>query len=106
MPGQAAVDAPLEEGWLIEQVQGRFVLVGFGTIDLPQVDGVERLGVGHGPGYPVVSPKGRAAFDRYGEGRAYLFRPDGHVAAVFDAPTADSVALARDRALGMAKVTA
>jgi 3-(3-hydroxy-phenyl)propionate hydroxylase len=33
-------------------------------------------------------------------GHAYLFRPDGHVAAVFDAPTAEAVAAARDRALG------
>jgi 3-(3-hydroxy-phenyl)propionate hydroxylase len=106
VPGQAAVDAPLDNGWLIEQVQGRFVLVGFGARDLPHVDGVDRLGVGHGTGYPVVTPKGTAAYDRYGETRAYLFRPDGHVAAVFDAPTADNVAQARDRALGQAKVTA
>lgn len=106
MPGQAAVDAPLEDGWLIEEVQGRFLLVGFGAVDLPLVDGVDRLGVGHGAGYRVVSPKGPAAFDRYGTGRAYLFRPDGHVAAVFDAPTVQSVTLARDRALGHAKVTA
>lgn len=106
-PGRAVVDAPLEEGWLIEQVQGRFVLVGFGMEDLPQVDGVDRLGVGHGAGYPVVTPKGSAVFDRYGSGLAYLFRPDGHVAAVFDKPTVAQVVAARDRALGAnAKVPA
>ncbi|MBV2359740.1 FAD-dependent oxidoreductase [Thalassococcus sp. CAU 1522] len=99
-PGHAMVDAPLTDGWLIEKVQGRFVLVGFGEVALPDVPGLDRLGVGAVAGYPCVSPEGSLAFDRYGAGYAYLFRPDGHIAAVFDKPTRDTVEQALNRALG------
>ncbi|MFW5655492.1 MAG: FAD-dependent monooxygenase [Roseicyclus sp.] len=100
-PGRAMPDAPVGEGWLIELVQGAFTLVGFGGVFLPEVPGVRRIGVGQkAAGYPCHDDREGHALGRYGMGLAYLFRPDGHVAAVFDAPAADAVAAARDRALG------
>lgn len=104
-PGRAMLDAPVGEGWLIEMVQGDFTLVGFGGVFLPQVPGVRRLGIGHmAADYPCHGDRDGHALGRYGMGLAYLFRPDGHVAAVFDAPRAETVAAARDRALGRALV--
>ncbi|OWU71668.1 FAD-dependent monooxygenase [Marinibacterium profundimaris] len=104
-PGRAMVDAPLDgphgASWLIEEVQGRFVLVGFGSVPLPEVAGVARIGVNQRNGdYPCFTARSGHAIRRYGSEKAYLFRPDGHVAAVFDAPDAASVAAARDRAMG------
>ena len=106
-PGRAMVDAPLDgtEGpaWLIERVQGRFVLVGFGSVPLPEVPGIERLGVNQRSGdYPCCTARAGHAIRRYGADKAYLFRPDGHVTAVFDRPEPAAVAAARDRAMGAA----
>ncbi|MDJ0821648.1 MAG: FAD-dependent oxidoreductase [Paracoccaceae bacterium] len=99
-PGMAIIDAPLQDGWLLEQVQGRFVLVGFGDVTLPEVTGVDRLGIGQSAEYPCVAPDGDLVFERYGRGIAYLFRPDGHVVASFQNPTAEKVQGAYQRALG------
>ena len=100
-PGTAIVDAPLEGGgWLIDAVKSEFTLVGFDHVHLPAVPGVARLGIGQHADYPCVEPAGPFAHERYGQGRAYLFRPDGHVCASFVDPTAADVAHARARALG------
>ncbi len=99
--GMAAVDAPLGEDWLISLVQGDFTLVGFGGVRLPDVRGVRRIGVAQqAADYPCYGDMAGHALGRYGMGLAYLFRPDGHVAAVFSAPSASDVVAARDRALG------
>lgn len=99
-PGSPARDAPVSGGWLLDHVQqGDFVLMGVG-MDLPDVPGVRRLGVGLGAGYPVVTDDAGLVAARYGAGLAYLFRPDGHVAAVFRDPDAAAVLAARARALG------
>jgi 3-(3-hydroxy-phenyl)propionate hydroxylase len=100
-PGRAAVDAPLDGGaWLLPLVQGAFTLAGFGAAPLPEVPGVRRVGIAQSAAaYPCFGDAGGAARARYGEGLAYLFRPDGHVAAVFAAPTAADVAAAMRRAL-------
>jgi len=105
-PGSAAVDAPLGEGeWLIEALRGDFVLAGFGEVALPEVAGLARLGIGQrNAGYPCCDDPTGLARRRYGEGYAYLFRPDGHVAAAFTAPSEAAVAAARDRAMGKAWV--
>lgn len=100
-PGTVIVDAPLDGGgWLIDAVKSEFTLVGFDHVHLPEVPGVARLGIGQHADYPCVEPAGPFAHERYGQGRAYLFRPDGHVCASFVDPTAADVAHARDRALG------
>ncbi|SEA97909.1 FAD-dependent monooxygenase [Rubrimonas cliftonensis] len=103
-PGRPAVDAPLDGGaWLLPLVQGAFTLVGFGAVALPDAPGVRRLGVAQASdAYPCHGDASGLARARYGSGLAYLFRPDGHVAAVFDAPTAAAVSAARRRALGAA----
>lgn len=76
--GSAVVDAPLAGGgWLIEELQGRFALVGFGAGVLPQIEGLQTL---------VLSADERVATQRYGAGMVYLIRPDGHVAASFETP--------------------
>ena len=104
-PGQVLVDAPIENDdtstWLVEQAQGDFVLVGFGSVALPDVPGVRRIGINQRhPDYPCYVAKANHAVRRYGAEKAYLFRPDGHVAAVFDVPEAAAIAAARDRAMG------
>ena len=103
-PGTPLVDAPLDGAdgpvWLSELVQDGFTLVGFGDVTLPELDGIERIGINQSSDYPCFSATGDVAISRYGAGRAYLFRPDGHVCASFTAPDASMVAAARSRALG------
>lgn len=101
-PGSVVLDLPLADGsWLVERVQGHFTLVGFGDVVLPEVEGVNRLGIDQQGPYPCLASSDGYAQARYGDGLAYLFRPDGHVAAVFAAPTADAVTAAMRRALGI-----
>ena len=100
-PGGPAVDAPLDGGaWLLPLVQGAFTLAGFGAVDLPEVAGVRRVGVAQTGRWPCHGDATGLARARYGDGLAYLFRPDGHVAAVFARPSATAVEAAMRRALG------
>ena len=103
-PGRAVEDAPLAgaEGdtWLLQEIQGGFTLVGFGDVQLPEIVGLQRVGINHRAEYPCFTATNNHAIRRYGAGKAYLFRPDGHVCAVFDAPTVDAVSQARARAMG------
>ncbi len=103
-PGRALIDAPLSgetgDSWLLTEVQGDFTLVGFGDVTLPEMTRVRRIGVNHRADYPCFTATNGHAIRRYGSGKAYLFRPDGHVCAVFDSPTEQSVMAARNRALG------
>ncbi|QBF33658.1 FAD-dependent oxidoreductase [Thalassococcus sp. S3] len=101
-PGTALVDAPLEGTWLSREVQGGWTLVGFGDVALPDVPGLRRIGVDQRAEYPCFASVGGHAEARYGAGLAYLFRPDGHVCAVFEAPDAGTVQAALDRAMGRA----
>ncbi len=107
VPGRAAVDAPLSgpdgDTWLIEQVQGQFTLAGFGDVALPQVPGLKRIGINQRADYPCFAAKSNHALRRYGSEMAYLFRPDGHVCAVFHAPTAQEVQTAMTRALAQSE---
>ena len=103
-PGRAVVDAPLAgpdgDSWLIREVQGEFTLVGFGNVTLPEMVDIRRIGVNQRAEYPCFTATNGHATRRYGSDMAYLFRPDGHVCAVFRHPTAAEVRTARDRALG------
>ncbi|MEO0390031.1 MAG: FAD-dependent oxidoreductase [Pseudomonadota bacterium] len=87
--GQAVLDAPLGNGWLIDAVAGRFVLLSLGTFDV-QTD-MEVLHVAE-PGAELQA--------RYGANCAYLIRPDGHIAAQFEAPDPGAIAAALARAKG------
>ena len=103
-PGHAMIDAPLEgpdgQTWLVEKVHGDFTIVGFGGVVLPEVPGLRRIGVDQEGDYPCFTSTDGLATDRYGKGMAYLFRPDGHVAAVFSVVTAHDAETAMNRALG------
>jgi len=72
-PGACAPDGRLGEGFLVEQLQGRFTVVYFG-----------RRGPEGGEKTLVVPPESEALWQRYGvpgEGATYVIRPDGHVLA-------------------------
>ena len=100
-PGFALRDLPLDDGsWLLERVRGGFVLVGFGDVDLPDI-GIDRIGVA-GPvrDYPQFGAPPGLIGDRYGMGLIYLFRPDGHVADIFDNADAAPIRQALERASG------
>ncbi|MEL6417759.1 MAG: FAD-dependent oxidoreductase [Pseudomonadota bacterium] len=105
--GLPLVDAPLSgdngETWLIDEAQGRFVLLGIGDAILPEIDGVDRLGIAQVADYPCFDdPRGLMAC-RYGSDRAILVRPDGHICAVFDTPDTSDVQRALDTARGVAQ---
>lgn len=99
--GEAMVDAPVGNGWLLPLVQGEFTLVGFGDVALPDV-GIRRIGIGQPVrDYETHDDMHGYALQRYGTGLAYLVRPDGHAAAVFHGPVdADDVQAALARAMG------
>ncbi|MEP3331824.1 FAD-dependent oxidoreductase [Sedimentitalea sp.] len=103
-PGRAMLDAPLTgetgDSWLLNEVQGHFTLVGFGDVQLPDLPTVRRIGINQRADYPCFTAAGGHAIRRYGSAKAYLFRPDGHVCAVFDNPSEQAVLAARARALG------
>ena len=93
-PGQPALDAPLGDGWLLERLGGRFVLLtNSPAVETPPC--VEVLDVSR-------SPANELLLERYdlSAGGAYLIRPDQYVAARFHAPTADTIAKAHARAIG------
>ncbi|MFK8033866.1 MAG: FAD-dependent oxidoreductase [Hyphomicrobiales bacterium] len=95
--GETVVDVPLDEAgtqkWLSSEIQNSFTLVGFGDVDLPNVSGVKRIGISqHSDHYPVFQDVEGFGVQRYGLGKAYLFRPDGYLLASFQAPTHNSVA--------------
>lgn len=92
-PGAPAVDAPLGEGWLLDQLGGRFVAMVFGeAAEMPMPEGVTMLAV----------PADGLAAARYAAvaGDVVLVRPDQHIAARWHGCDAAAIAAARDRALG------
>lgn len=99
-PGSPIKDAPLGDSWLLREVQGEFTLLGIGNVTLPDVPSVRRIGVDQTADYPCFADSAGLVGKRYGRDVAYLFRPDGHVAAVFDTPTDATVRDARARAMG------
>ncbi len=105
--GKAMPDALLEGGkWLIEEVQGDFVLVSFGDCDLPPMPGLKTLQILKPEAATALrddvisfNAANNFAFERYGDGMTYLVRPDGHVMAGFRNPTAAQVFEALQKAL-------
>jgi len=96
-PGEPCKDAPIDKdgrpGWLLNELGGDFVLLTVGDAVPPKMAGLRNVHVGHGG---IGDSEGMVA-KRYGTERAYLIRPDQHVAAVFERvdPEAITAALAR-----------
>jgi len=94
--GSVVLDAPVKldgkDTWLISKVQGKFTLLGFGNVALPEVKGVRRLGVNQDTvSYINLEDVKGLATKRYGEGNAYLLRPDGHIIAIYKNPTVENI---------------
>jgi 3-(3-hydroxy-phenyl)propionate hydroxylase len=83
--GVCAYDAPLEgKDWLINHIQGQTVLLGIGDIDIPDIDGVKRIGINQeNKAYACYHAANDMLTARYGNNILYLIRPDGHIAASF-----------------------
>lgn len=86
-PGAPCVDAPLvKDGdpvWLLNLLGGDFELLTVGTIDAPEsLNGVRHVAVSTDGAGALQDSEGFAR-KRYGDGTAYLIRPDQHVAARF-----------------------
>ncbi|MDF1601169.1 FAD-dependent oxidoreductase [Mesorhizobium sp. YIM 152430] len=105
--GQAMADAPLEGGWLLDHFGGRFAVMAV-EADVP--DGlpaeIDRILVTtdwsrRGDTTTLIDAEGLVA-KRYGAGTVWLVRPDQHLAARFDNPSAAEIVAAYEQARGMA----
>jgi 3-(3-hydroxy-phenyl)propionate hydroxylase len=105
-PGAPASDAPLDEGWLLSKLGGRFVLLaidrGAATSDEPAGEiaaaaPLERVSISADD-----DPSGALAERYLGEGgkALYLIRPDQHVAARWLEADDDAVRAALAAAIG------
>lgn len=84
-PGTPCPDAPLKDGWLLNQLGKEFVLLTIGAkAKATASSNVKSLHFENSPG--VIA--------QYGDDMIYLIRPDQHIAAAFEAGT-DNEALER-----------
>ena len=88
--GQALIDMPMADGWLIEKAQGRFCLLTVDAQDWQAPAGVDTVAL-------PDTPERNA---RYGDAGAYLVRPDGHICAYFRSPDPSAMSTAHARAMG------
>jgi 3-(3-hydroxy-phenyl)propionate hydroxylase len=101
-PGDVIPDALVRAGeHLMDHLAQDFVLLGFAPLDAEVAEkaasiGVRLLTVG-GDDIPDNAGHIAARFAAY-PGTAYLIRPDGHVAARWQQPTADKLAASLHRA--------
>ncbi|NIZ12549.1 FAD-dependent monooxygenase, partial [Phaeobacter sp. HF9A] len=96
-PGAPCPDAPLDSGYLLDQLGGGFMLLGLG-VAVPQMQEVEGLSL-----RGLTLQAGQELNARYlgdAETAVYLIRPDQHVAARWPGYEPDKVAAAVARALG------
>ena len=81
-PGSPALDAPLDDGWLLDRLGGRFLLL---TIDAEAPAEINAGGVSaRRLALTTTGPDARFLRDRYlgaAAGAVYLIRPDQYVAA-------------------------
>jgi 3-(3-hydroxy-phenyl)propionate hydroxylase len=95
-PGSPALDAPVGEGWLLDRLGDRFVLLTNGAA-APPLEDVEAVDLAQ-----LGDPHGLLA-ERYAlaPGAAYLLRPDHYVAARWKSPDPAEIAAALARATGV-----
>lgn len=91
--GQSLIDAPVGNGWLVEQAQGAFTLLSIGDDAAPDVEGIRPL--------HIAAPSPELS-RRYGAGH-YLIRPDGHICACFGSADRDQITAALARAKGQSR---
>lgn len=93
-PGSPALDAPLGEGWLMDRLGNRFVLLanGFGS-KVPE--GVDLIDIADMDNCVLVCERYALA-----SGAAYLLRPDQYVAARFQDPTSKDIESALQKSMG------
>jgi len=108
-PGAPCLDAPLlgdgDEIWLLNRLGGTFKLLTVGDVALPDdLEGLERVAVSTGAAVDGgLEDRRHFVVQRYGDGVAYLVRPDQHIAARFDgAVTETALHAALKRAHGEA----
>jgi 3-(3-hydroxy-phenyl)propionate hydroxylase len=106
-PGAAALDAPLDGGWLLDRLGEGFTAVWFspdGRVPEQVAQAQTALAQRQLPvGQPLVL-SGETVCSRYGAERdpaCYLFRPDGHVAARWRHVEPDALEAALDRATAL-----
>ena len=105
-PGAAALDAPVDGGWLLHRLGGSFTGAWFGPSgQIPEnVAGTQIAPARSAVPLNQIAVACDAACARYGAQRQaayYLFRPDGHVLARWRHPGAGAVKAALDRALAL-----
>lgn len=83
--GQVAIDAPFDDGYLLDHLGGEFKLLTLG------VDVQSEL--------PIIKGDGEILKQRYGKG-VYLIRPDQHIAAYWQSPDKNEIETALHRAKG------
>ncbi|MEL6886182.1 MAG: FAD-dependent oxidoreductase [Pseudomonadota bacterium] len=88
--GQALIDLPLGNRWLVDTVTGQFTLLALDDAGWTVPDGLALRALPAGPE--------RSA--RYGDKGAVLLRPDGHICAYFPTPDQTAIATAQARTLG------
>ncbi|MTH96597.1 FAD-dependent oxidoreductase [Roseibium sp. RKSG952] len=80
-PGAPAVDAPLEQGWLLAKVGGGFILMGIG-VNVPHAISAHGLEIrGICIAKASITSQIRERYLGRAPGAVYLVRPDQHVAA-------------------------
>jgi 3-(3-hydroxy-phenyl)propionate hydroxylase len=100
-PGSPCPDAPVNDGFLLDDLKGRFTLLAIGT-DLPS--GLDLTGVAldtvrlSGAG---VSPLLRERYLGSASSALYLIRPDQHVAARWQRPTSEQILNALQTAMAL-----
>lgn len=96
--GASMVDAPLraQDGMtsLVELLKDRFTLVSFGEkpeFESNHLDQFHILKDSAKLDAQTFADISGLAFKRYGEGLSYLFRPDGHVAGIYQNPSLEKI---------------
>jgi 3-(3-hydroxy-phenyl)propionate hydroxylase len=103
-PGAAALDGPLDEGWLLGRLQGRFTGLWICPPGQPPPEAVARAAralAARDLPIDLLTVSGETICARYGADREpafYLFRPDQHVAARWRAFSPAAVERAAARA--------
>ena len=102
-PGTPAADAPISSSggqeWLLEALDGAFMLMDFGGATTCGFDNLAIRHVSVGKDFGDRDGMLAKHYDAR-PGTAYLFRPDQHVAARFRRSTGAAVAAAFERAMG------